>query len=217
MTARRHIPVKMSSKSLRESIAIIVDGKDEKWYIEQMRDTYTKEKKTNIKITPEFPEKKSIRELFDFAERLVNQSYSHVFLIIDLDNVLKDSSETNKFQEKYTAYKKKDKSKKNKWMEKMTVIVNSPCLEFWYLLHFKRTDRFYADYEALKSDLRNSNPILKNYDKSENFYYQSPGLYIKLAPYLELAKSNSKEFDIELMNQKGFSEMYKLFHYLSNK
>ncbi|MDE6538192.1 MAG: RloB family protein [Muribaculaceae bacterium] len=207
--------LKATTQRLRESIAVIIDGKDEKWYIEQLREFYSKEKITKIKISPELPEKKSVCDLFEMAERLAGQSYSHIFLIIDLDNILKDAVETRKFQEKYTAYNKKDKSKKNKWMNKMTIIVNSPCLEYWYLLHFKQTNRFYPDYDVLKPDLRKSNAILAHYDKSKAFYYQEPGLFRKLAPYLSTAEANAKEFNLEYMTQKGFSEMFKLFKFLS--
>ncbi|MBD5237134.1 MAG: RloB domain-containing protein [Bacteroidales bacterium] len=213
MSARKTL--KATPQRLRESIAVIIDGKDEKWYIEQLREFYSKEKITKIKISPEFPEKKSVHDLFEMAERLAGQSYSHIFLIIDLDNILKDAVETRKFQEKYKVYNTKNKGRKNKWMEKLTIIINSPCLEYWYLLHFKQTNRFYPDYDALKPDLRKSNPILKQYDKSETFYYQSPGLFRKLEPYIEVAKANALPFDILSMHQKGFSEMFKLFDYLT--
>lgn len=50
------------------AIAIIVDGKDEKWYIEKGRQHYPCDKIRKIKIEPNLPSAKKINELFSLAK-----------------------------------------------------------------------------------------------------------------------------------------------------
>ena len=40
--------------------------------------------------------------------------------------------------------------------EKVHVIVNNPCLEFWFLLHFVKTTDYYKNYQEVVDDLRDS-------------------------------------------------------------
>ena len=70
------------------AIAIIVDGKDEKWYIEKVRQHYPCDKIRKIKIEPNLPSAKKINELFSLAKEKIEAHYNRVILFIDLDEPL---------------------------------------------------------------------------------------------------------------------------------
>ena len=134
MTAKSNY--KRTSRAVRQAqdaVAVIIDGKTEKLYINQVKDKYNPEVTRPWKITPDFPEKKKVKELFNKAKDLIeSQAYTDVFLIVDLDEVLKDPSEWNSFKNYYNKYREnanlKKYPKRYGWMEKLTVLINTPCL-----------------------------------------------------------------------------------------
>lgn len=212
----------LKKRSSVPSIAVVVDGKDEKWYIEKVKQHHPSRMMKMLKIKPELPQRKKIQDLFDFAKAKLDESYSFVILIIDMDEPLKDSTEFAKFKAlygKYTALKS-GKSQGNSvrkygWMKNLLIIVNNPCLEYWYLLHFGKTNKFYADYAAMRNDLR-KNVVLKDYEKSESYYNQSLDIYLRLKDFLPVARENSKIFDIDNCRSHGGSEMKLLFDHLES-
>ncbi|MBD5387030.1 RloB domain-containing protein [bacterium] len=198
-----------------DAVAVIIDGETEEWYIKQVKVKYNPSVTRTLKITPEFPEKKSVKELFNLAKGLIEtETYTRVFLIVDLDEVLKSHSEWQAFQNLYN--KSQNPSKSYQWMKKLEVIVNTPCLEYWYLLHFKKTTRFYEDYARLKPELRKI-PELAGYEKTEEYYNNTPQIYNRLFPYLTIARSNAFKFDVDNAAQQGCSEMYKIFDYIDER
>lgn len=81
------------------AIAIFVDGKDEKWYVEKVRQHYPCDKIRKIKIEPNLPSAKKINELFSLAKEKIEAHYNRVILFIDLDEPLKDNNEFNTFKD----------------------------------------------------------------------------------------------------------------------
>lgn len=204
-------------KNKRESnitISIIVDGKDEKWYVEKVKENYPCPNLKSIKIDPQLPQRKKINELFDLAETKVKEGYNHVILLIDFDEPNKDPKEYNNFKNYYNKYLNAlNQGKSNNWMKKITVIVNNPCLEYWYLLHFRNTTKFYSKFDPdLKNDLRKI-AVLSDYEKSEDYYNKKPDIYNRLnrSGGLEKARKNAKSFNISTCRSEGCSEMKVLF------
>ena len=76
------------------AIAIIVDGKDEKWYIGKVRQHYPCDKIRKIKIEPNLPSAKKINELFSLAKEKIEAHYNRVILFIDFDEPLLTLSKT---------------------------------------------------------------------------------------------------------------------------
>lgn len=203
----------------RESVAIVVDGKDEKWYINKVKLNYPCSAIKSIKLKPELPERKKVQELFDFAKSKLNEEYTFVVLIIDMDEPLKDAKELTKFCDLYTKYLLAKNNKligrqktKYCWMSKMLVIVNNPCLEYWYLLHYHQTTKFFADYQSLLPDLKKI-PELSEYDKCEGYYNGHPDIYQRLERVLKDARRNAIQFDIGTCKTQGGSGMNLLFDY----
>lgn len=95
-------------------------------------------------------------------------------------------------------------------------MINNPCLEYWYLLHFRKTNKFYDAFEPeLKADLRKI-ACMENYEKSESFYNQSPDIYHRLGAEegIATARKNSSPFDLTTCRSNGCSEMHRLFDLL---
>lgn len=213
---------KQSYRVAKPAIVIIVDGDNEKWYISQARAYYPNNGVRSIKIKPEMVQHKRCRDLFESAHQKLGEGASSVFLVLDLDTIRKDARDLIDFHNLYSQYikvKSGNKSRKNKWMEKLTIIVNNPCLEFWYLLHFKPTTKFYDDFCAIREDIRKIN-ALSNYDKSQEYYYNAPDIFTRLGGLkgLENARLNSNgiAFYINKCNQSGISEMPLLFDFFDS-
>lgn len=49
------------------------------------------------------------------------------------------------------------------------IALSNPCFEFWYLLHFQYTTKFFKDYPAVKNALTT---YLPDYEKAGNVYTQ---------------------------------------------
>ena len=92
---------KITKRKLDNTVAIIVDVKDEKWYIETIKKHYQDlcPAIRTIKIEPDLPQEKRIQELFDLAQIKHSEGYKHVVLIIDLDTTNKEPKEFQKFKE----------------------------------------------------------------------------------------------------------------------
>lgn len=205
----------------RESIAIVVDGKDEKWYINKVKLHYPCATLKTVRIKPELPERKKIQELFDFAKGKLDEDYTFVLLIIDMDEPLKDSREFEKFKDLYSKYvlAREDKLAGRQktiygWMKKILVIINNPCLEYWYILHYHKTTKFFPDFAAMYKELRRI-PELSQYEKCEAYYNNHPDIYERLEKNNSLnnARKNALPFNLDTCNSQGGSEMNLMFDY----
>lgn len=215
---------KCNPRPSHNAVALIVDGKDEKWYIDKVKDHYPCEALKTIKVKPELPVRKKVQELFDFAENKLNEEYTYVVLIIDMDEPLKDSKEFNTFQDLYEKYVAAHNNSlvgrqktKYGWMNKLLLIVNNPCLEYWYLLHYRKTTKFFADFAELQTELRRI-PELSQYKKCENYYNCHPDIYIRLERNNVLinARNNAVPFNICNCKTQGCSEMNLMFNYFDS-
>jgi len=198
------------SKPKKSVFSFVVDGKCELWYLQLMKH----HESLNINLEPKLPQKKKLHDQFELAKTLVEESET-VFWIVDFDTVLKETQETKKvnqtplqeFQELY---------KKCKNNEKIVVIVNNPCLEYWFLQHFEQTSKYFATYKKLENSLKKH---LSDYEKTEKYYKGSQqDIYQKLKPNLPAAITNAEslgEFTFDNA-QIGMAEMYKIFNRLVN-
>ena len=218
---------KVANINLNNSVAIIVDGKDEKWYLENIKKHYQEQHPSlkRIKIEPELPSKKKVKELFGLAETKHMEGYKHVVLIVDLDTPNKDPKEFRIFEDLYNKYFSIKNvpstgriSSKYKWMQNLTVIINNPCLEYWYIIHFEYTQKFFNNFSELKPELQK---YLPDYDKNEKYYKGTPDIYTRLRADkgLAVARNNAQKFSpftINTCKTYGISEMNKLFDFFDS-
>ena len=191
----------------KKTYAIVVDGETEVWYFQMLKRNETK---LQVNIEPKIPLKKTLQEQFNKVIELA-ESYTIVFWIIDFDNVIKETRETKKNEKSPVQYLEKYLKILDTNSENVKVIINNPCLEFWFLLHFEQTTKFYNKCSEVEDSLKKH---LKNYKKSKKYFTQENNdIYLKLKPKLKNGISNAVKtgvFDfIEI--EKGLCEMNKFF------
>lgn len=194
----------------KKKYSFIVDGKTEKWYLQLMKEH---ENLKNIDIEPALPKKKKLSEL----EELIIENAKHydkVIWIVDFDTIIKEEKERKKSgKSKIQKFKKILHKFKN--IENIKILVNTPCLEYWYLLHFKNTSKYYSKCESIFKEFKGT--ILDNYKKTENYYKKTNNdIYQKLKPLKTQAILRSKKLgNFNLKNyESAKAEIYKIFNIL---
>ena len=86
------------------------------------------------------------------------------------------------------------KARKMAASREIHLIISNPCFEFWYLLHFQYTTKYFKDYSAVRALLVK---YLANYEKAED-------VFDKLEPLTQKAVQNAKHVD-EYHLRKGDS------------
>jgi hypothetical protein len=196
------------SRPKRDVYSFVVDGECELWYLQRLKQ-HEKPNVKNINLEPKLPQKKKLKDQFDLVEELSKES-EKVFWVIDFD-VIYQETQNAKRGTKTALEEFKELCAKCEKNEKVIVVVNNPCLEYWFLQHFKQTSKFFATYAELEKPLKKH---LTDYEKTEKYYKKSNGdIYKKLKDRLQAAIANSKrlgEFDFG-NTATGKAEMYKIF------
>ena len=171
-------------RQTREAFAVVVDGETEKWYLQMLV-----KNETNISsnIKPHIPKNKDIDEQYKLVRDLSKkeEEYDKVFWIVDLDVLLKEEREkknsTSSLQQFLNYWCKLSKQ------EKIVVIVNNPCLEYWFFLHYNNGKEFTACADAEKQVRKH----LKGYEKTKKFFKKDNDIYKQLKPHLQKAINNA--------------------------
>ena len=198
MRRGRNIPTK-------QSFAVVVDGETEYWYLQMLKQN---EPDVLFNITPKILQKKNINQQYELVTDLSEEEYDKVFWIVDLDVLLKEEREkksNSSSLQKFLAYYKR--LFKN---QKVVVIVNNPCLEYWFLLHFQKTNKVFT---ACTDAEKQVSQHLKGYEKTEKFFKKDNDIYKQLKPFLKTAKENATalgKFDTH-NHSKAMCEMPLLF------
>lgn len=192
--------------------SFVVDGKCELWYLQLLKHHEEINVKKKINIEPKLPQKKKLKDQFELVIKLSDES-EKVFWIIDLDSILKETKEAKR-GERTSLQELEELYAKCLKIEKIIVIVNNPCLEYWFLQHYEQTSKYFATFSSLKNTLQK---YLPNYEKKEKYYKNScQNIYQKLKPSLPIGITNAKKlgkFRFE-KTDIGMAEMYKIFHEL---
>jgi hypothetical protein len=187
--------------------AFVVDGECEQWYIAMLKQYEGLKSRTEPKLACQRSIEKQYQDVCEFAS-----NYEKVFWIIDLDVVIKETRESTRGETEIQKLKKcRDEARKQ--FENVVTIINTPCLEFWFLLHASFTDKYYDSYKEIKKDIKKVKG-LESYEKTEKYYKKKDNdIYKRLKPYLSVAINNAKKFhEIDFNNYKiGLSQMNRLF------
>jgi hypothetical protein len=194
---------KKIQKPKRRVFSFVVDGECELWYLQLLK----QQENLNIHLEPKLPCKKLLKDQFDLVLNLSEES-EKIFWIIDFDNINKETQEAKK-GEKTVLQQFKEYC--NQISDNTVVIVNNPCLEFWFLLHYKQTTKYFSTFAEIEKELKK---YLENYQKTEKYFKNSrQDIYQRLKPLLETAIRNAKQagnFNFD-NTHKGISEMYRIF------
>lgn len=196
------------------SIAFVVDGETEVWYIQMLQ---RNERGLNIKLKPDIPSKKSLREQYELVVKQLESEYDYVVWLIDLDKVMEETRDTPKGKitslDQLINYRAKLLFK----YKNVEVLINNPCLEYWFLLHFEKTAKLFTSCGSTETVLKSH---LADYAKTQKYYTKEGNdIYKKLKPYLERAIHNSKSLGVfsEDEPQRALCEMHSLFSLLPLK
>ena len=179
---------------LKESIYVIGEGLTEKYYFQHLK----RLKKYSCVIRPRFFSKKnSIYYLEKRTKELLSADVT-VICAFDADVSQRNKYEKIKLQKFITEYKNNDK----------VIICDSlPSIEFWFLLHFKKTNKHFANYNAIRDELRKYIP---DYDKTEKYLMQD-----KWAKILILKQDTAIDYGKKLKSGSGaYSNIYKAIEIL---
>lgn len=200
---------------LRKTYAFVGDGETELWYLQMLKKN---EKSLTVTIKPELPQKKNIDDQFGYVLDL-SKIHDKVFWIVDTDVVIRETKLFKGPKDKSLAAVLKQKYLQIQTDEslrgKVVFVANTPCLEYWILLHVVQTSRYYDTCEKVIGEIKKHEP-LRDYAKSQKYYQQANDIYKRLKPYLSTAKVNAERtgaFDPDNL-ERGLSEMGKIFRIL---
>lgn len=149
--------------------SIIVDGETEQWYTETLRQA---EGLKHLKIKPDLPKKKTITELYKYVRKQAN-IYDQVIWIIDMDVTISEAKKAGNLKVVMARFKGESVS-----LNKLTnvkIIVNTPSLEAWLLLHYETTGRYFPSQSQLITHLKKKH--LPDYAKKERYYKKQAAPY----------------------------------------
>jgi hypothetical protein len=187
----------------RPNFALVVDGDTEVWYFQMLK---RNERTLSVNIEPKIPQKKSVIEQYELVKSL-SEDYKTVFWIIDFDTIVKETREAKRGKETPLQEFLKYRKVINKEYENVTIIVNNPCLEFWILLHFEKTSKYFIDCASAEKQLKK---YLKDYEKTRRYYTkQENDIYLKLKPNMKTAIINAGNLGLfdEYDSEKAICEM----------
>ena len=181
----------ISTRSSRSPIPVIIGaGITEQWYFTHLRNLLD----LRIKIRPRFFGTEDIKQLDKKISQVVNEG-SIAICVVDTDTCEFNPTEKKKIDD----LKKKYSGKRN------VVLCDSlPSLEYWFLLHYADTNKYFANCNALLQELKK---FIPEYKKSEAFL-QSPKWVedMTLEGKLATAVERSKKYE----GQGGsYSNVYK--------
>lgn len=192
------------------TFAIVVEGECELWYFQMLK---RNERHLRVNIEPKIPQRKSLEEQFTMVVNL-SEDYSRVFWIIDLDVVLSASNAAKRGVKTPMQVLKEYSEKVTSHYPNVTIIINNPCLEYWFLIHFVYSSRIFGNCGAVEKELKKAFP---GYTKSKGFFTKDGhDIYSMLKPHLKTAIQHSKRSGKMNFNQpvNSISGMHLFFEAL---
>lgn len=196
----------------KQAVAIIADGDTEKWYFQLMK------AEEGLRLPINYPViKGKLQDVYSQVEEQCNKPFTRIYWIIDLDVILKEERELKPNAPSPVVQLVNILAESATKHPSLTIVINNPCLEYWYLLHFKNTTKFYPTYEPeLEKDLLHHLP---GYKKKERYYKSSPNIYARLHTYQNDAIERAKhltDFDLKSNRQKAQSGIWAVVQELKS-
>ncbi len=141
---------------LRESIYVIGEGLTEKYYFQHLK----KLKGYSCVVRPRFFSSKN--SIYYLEKRTKELLLADVTVICAFDSDVSQRNQEERGRLKIFI----EEYKENK---KVIICDSLPSIEFWFLLHYKKTSKHFPNYNTIRNELRKYIP---NYDKTEKFLNQ---------------------------------------------
>ncbi|BBB32548.1 hypothetical protein TTHT_1008 [Thermotomaculum hydrothermale] len=208
----------------KKLLVIYVDGETEVWYFNLVKKQLVNEK-VFLKLMPEIaksgtPEEKLV-ELNKFIKKY-QRELEQAYLLLDFDTIRKES---DWYQKIFDIRKKKRKRIKGEILnEKIRIIVNNPCLEYWFLLHFSNTKRFFENcdsvIQALSKEVKNNWEIENGYKKHEKEFKNFCNRLYREGLFKVLKEPIKRAENIGFLNglediDKSVAEIFVIFKHIN--
>ncbi len=182
---------KRANLDLKNGVFIVGEGLTEQYYFEHLKQI----KKYHWKVRPRLFGQTDISKIEKIVKKLLLGGATAI-CVFDAD-----VSKRNKIEnERLISFKNRYKKSKN------VIICDSlPSIEFWFLLHFKKTNKHFTNASALEKELK---IYLKDYSKTKK-YLQNSKWVIELVEKLDFAITNAKT--INSNEGQSYTNMFKAF------
>lgn len=160
-------------KQPKLDVFVVGEGITEQYYFTHLRDLL----KLKCKIQPRFFGKTSIKDIDDVVRQLISADM-FVICVFDLDTSERDKTEKEKLDKFISCYKD---------CENVIICTSLPSIEYWFLIHYKDTNKYFNTSKEVTDEL-------KKYIKD----YKKKGEYLKKTKWVEeLLKENKLQTAIE--------------------
>lgn len=178
----------------RESIFIIGEGLTEKLYFQHLK----KLKGYHCVVRPRFFSSKNSIYYLEKRTKELLQADVTVICVFDADVAQRNDEERERLNKFMITYKNN---------ENVIICDSLPSIEFWFLLHFLKTNKYFASYSAIRNELRKH---ILGYDKTEKYLMQDK--WVKaLVSKQDVAIGNAKSLK---PNGGSYSNIYKAIEIL---
>lgn len=167
------------------------------------------ERQIPVDLKPEIPQNKTVDEQYKLVISLA-KVYDKVIWVIDYDVILDEARLVKKGLETPIA-KLQKYSAKLQGNKKILLLVNNPCLEFWFLLHDQFTAGPFKDCNDAEARLKKN---LLDFEKTEKYFTkQGRDIYLQFRPKLQMAILNARKLGrySSANSNASLAEIYCLF------
>lgn len=196
----------------RKRISIVVDGQTEVWYFEMMK----KHHNLSFGIVPELASKTTLKKQYEKIVQKADDDEYKIFWLLDFDTILREDRVIPKGQ-KLKSRELQEYAKKLAKYENVSIFINNPCLEFWFLLHFEAIGK---QYELCEEAAKTLKKYLPDYDKSQSYYKKhNNDIYARLKQNQNSALQNAEKlgnFDFDDI-KSAKAEVFKIVEILTNQ
>ncbi|MDR0970987.1 MAG: RloB family protein [Bacteroidales bacterium] len=191
----------------KSNIFLIGEGLTERCYFQHIKRKYGIK---NLQIKPRFFQ--NSKSSIDGLGKKINDLLNHIgknddeykiICVFDADVANKDSKIKQKFNELKQKYKK----------NKNIIICDSlPSIEFWFLIHFEKTNKFFTT-KSIEKELKKHIP---NYDKTETFL-ENPYWVNDLCSNNKLYEAINYSKTLKQETTSSYTNIHKAFSLLEIK
>ena len=181
------------SRSLKSSpITLIAEGLTEQFYFKHIRSFF----EYHYTIKPYFFGTTSFKDMDTKIKEVIDYGGTAV-CVFDTDVSYRNAVENERLIKLRNKYSGRDD---------VIFCDSHTSIEYWFLLHFENTNRYFKDSASTENELRK---FIKDYDKKKKFLEDIKWVSeLCKDNKLELAKSRAKEFG---SNGESYSNVYKAF------
>ena len=159
----------------KKVLVIYVDGKTERWYFNLVKKQLANEG-ISLNLKPEIAKKgtpkEKLKELNGFIEKYQTE-LEQAYLLFDFDTI---RGKNDWCQEIFNIRNKKGKKINGDSLnKKIVILINNPCFEYWFLLHFEKAEKYFKDCNSvikiLTKKVKEKLIFKEGYKKKEKIFH----------------------------------------------